>query len=134
MCVIGIRASVWLSANVASLSRLIPVFLTAPLPPECNSDIHLQKTEQKPQTGEKTSFFLSVLVFVLLIGCFLAFKEAAKVKINDQITLLCHMVAFDQAVICGEIQHFIIPRQHKWFRSKKIKTVIRLPLFICLIK
>lgn len=115
MCVIGIRASVFL----ASLSRLIPVFLTAPLPPECNNDIHLQKTEQKPQTGEKTSFFfLSVLVFTLLIGCFLTFKEAAKVTINDQITLQCHVVAFDQAVICGEIQRFIIPRQHKWFKRK----------------
>lgn len=47
-------------------------------------------------------------MFVLLIGCFLAFKEAAKVTINDQITLQRRMVAFDQAVICGEIQHFII--------------------------
>lgn len=71
-------------------------------------------------------------MFVLLIGCFLTFKEAAKVKIDDQITLPCYMVAFDQTVICGEIQHFIIPQQHKWF--KKIKAVIRLPLFICLIK
>lgn len=32
------------------------------------------------------------------------------------------MVAFDQAVMCGEIQHFIIPRQHKWFKSKKKKN------------